>query len=250
MDQFYLKFLSILHYRCFESLDLKFEPDVTIIFAENAGGKTAILQALAILLGMLQPKEYKSLELDIKRDARRVSIEGRRPEALYKVRLACWAMADDTEEYWKVFASVKSPQRTEDIDRIAPPIERLRAPERRWPLIAYDGTGRMMEPHEVRRGHAPQDRMDGYDDCLSASTSDKPLLDWLRQETFGDLARKERREPERGFWRAVTRAMETATPGLSRVVYDPATDDVWATFSNGDEVRWGELSDGYHVFLG
>ena len=34
-----------------------------------------------------------------------------------------------------------------------------------------------------------QDRWDGYDGCLDPLATDGPLLDWLRSEAFGDLAR-------------------------------------------------------------
>ena len=42
--------IGITHFRCFESLQLTLEPDVTLIVGANGAGKTAILDAIAVAL--------------------------------------------------------------------------------------------------------------------------------------------------------------------------------------------------------
>jgi len=55
--------LQLENYRCFERLELAFENDVTVLFSENGGGKTAILSALAMGIAVFQPRTPKTLKL-------------------------------------------------------------------------------------------------------------------------------------------------------------------------------------------
>jgi recombinational DNA repair ATPase RecF len=48
------KHLHVENFRCFETLDLSIEDDLTVLFAENGGGKTALLSALAMGLSVIQ----------------------------------------------------------------------------------------------------------------------------------------------------------------------------------------------------
>ncbi len=84
----HLQKFELVNYRWFESLELSFERDLTILFAENAGGKSALLQGLAMGLALLQPRTPKELQLNAERDVRRVR---QRKESLSAV----W---DETDE--------------------------------------------------------------------------------------------------------------------------------------------------------
>ncbi len=48
MSRFLLRGVRVENYRCFEALELSLEDDATVLFAENGGGKTALLDALAM----------------------------------------------------------------------------------------------------------------------------------------------------------------------------------------------------------
>lgn len=45
--------LQLKNYRRFENMDLSFEPDLTVLVAESGGGKTALLDAVAIAIALL-----------------------------------------------------------------------------------------------------------------------------------------------------------------------------------------------------
>src|SRR5690348_982620 len=81
--QFRLRTLRVENYRCLESLTLPLEEDTTVLFAENGGGKTALLTALAMGLAVFQRGAPKSLKLDSGRDARICTLDdkGRREPA-------------------------------------------------------------------------------------------------------------------------------------------------------------------------
>ena len=67
--------LTLDQFRCFEHLELALEDDLTLLFAENGGGKTAILHALATGLTPFQAGAQRLLKLDAQRDARKVTLD-------------------------------------------------------------------------------------------------------------------------------------------------------------------------------
>jgi predicted ATP-dependent endonuclease of OLD family len=54
MSLFSFKHLHVENFRCFDGLDLSLEGDLTVLFAENAGGRSALLTALAMGLAVIQ----------------------------------------------------------------------------------------------------------------------------------------------------------------------------------------------------
>lgn len=81
MSRFLLRSVRVENYRCFEALELSLEDDTTVLFAENGGGKTALLDALAMGLAAYQRGVPRTLRLDAERDPRMVALdEGARRE--------------------------------------------------------------------------------------------------------------------------------------------------------------------------
>ena len=80
---FHFKGLCLENFRCFDALDLALEDDLTVLFAENGGGKTALLSALAMGLSAFQPGSPKDARPSAQRDPRMVTLEerGRREPA-------------------------------------------------------------------------------------------------------------------------------------------------------------------------
>lgn len=62
-----LEELSLKNFRCFKDLNLSFEEQLTVIIAENGGGKTAILEAIAgslkNYLAQLKVNDYKNVNI-------------------------------------------------------------------------------------------------------------------------------------------------------------------------------------------
>ena len=61
MTGFRLRELRVENYRCFEALTFPLEEDSTVLFAENGGGKTALLTALAMGLAVFQKGSPRAL---------------------------------------------------------------------------------------------------------------------------------------------------------------------------------------------
>jgi predicted ATP-binding protein involved in virulence len=244
--------LHLENFRCFAALDVTFEPDTTVFFAENGGGKSALLTSLAMGLSLLQPRPPKELVLNAERDARRVRGAAGQREPVGACRIACKATIGAlTGVKWSVKASATSRRREAKTDEASDAIERARQPGERWPFVGFYGTGRLANERKPGpKARDFQDRWDGYAGCLEPSATDGPLLDWLKGEVLGDLVRHRRGEQERRFDVGVLNAIKRATPGLAELSYDPAVDIPVARFDDGNEASWNELSDGYHVFMG
>ena len=97
MSQFRLQEIQLHNFRCFEDLKLALEEDITLLFAENGGGKTALLSAIAMGLVVFQTGASRNLKLDSRRDPtmRTLDDKGRR-EPVGPCKLAWTAAVGDS----------------------------------------------------------------------------------------------------------------------------------------------------------
>ena len=77
MSRFQIREIRIDNFRCFGEVRHPLEEDTTVVFAENGGGKTALLTALAMGLAVFQPGWPKSLGLDARRDPKVRALDGK-----------------------------------------------------------------------------------------------------------------------------------------------------------------------------
>lgn len=252
MTRFRLRELHLENYRCFETLTLALEDDTTVLFAENGGGKTALLTAMAMGMAVFQPSAPRELKLDGRHDPRMRTLDekGRR-EPVGPCKVAWTATVGETEPAeWSMTAQPTSGRITRQLQPILEAIERVRVPGDRWPLFAWYGVDRLGRRHaRVRRGKRTPDRWEAYASSLDPSLDDAPLLQWLQDEMLGDVARRRQDEPERFFDKAVMEATARATPGVVDAWYDPVEQSPVVRFESGHVTTWSELSDGYHVFI-
>jgi predicted ATP-binding protein involved in virulence len=250
MSTFRLVELILDDFRCFANLDVTFDSETTVFFAENGGGKTAVLMGVAMTLGLLQRGVPKDLVLNVDRDGRKVRTGDRR-EFQGTCAVQCEAQFAGKRVVWGSIALPRSSGRRNDVREAVEAIERIRKPNERWPLVVFYGTNRLARARKPgRKKQQFQDRWDGYHDSLDPETTDGPLLDWLKAEALGDLVRHRKGEPERRLERGVFEALRRGTPGVKEAFYDPALESPVIRFDDGREATWSELSDGYHMFFG
>ena len=91
--------------------------------------------------------------------------------------------------------------------------------------------------------------LEAYAFSLDPNLDEAPLLQWLEDETIGDVVRRQQEEPERFFHVAVMDATVRATPGVTNAWYDPVAQGPVVRFEDGHVASWSDLSDGYHVFI-
>ena len=244
--------LRLEQYRCFKALDLDLEPDLTVLFAENGGGKTAVLTALAVGLTPFQSGTPRGLKLDARRDPRQVTLDERgRREPAGPCTLA-WTADIGTEAKvpWSSTANPASNRRSADHRPVLDAMEKVRVPGARWPLFAFYGVDRMGRGKaSTKPAPTKPDRWEGYAGCLDATQDDSALLTWLLEEILADTVRRQEGEPERFLASAVMDTLPKATPGVERAWYDPRERSPVVRFETGEVAPWQELSDGFHIYL-
>ena len=252
MSRFQFRELRIDNYRCFDELTLPLEDDTTILFAENGGGKTALLTAIAMGVAVFQMGSPKSLSLNARRDSKMRTLDKRgRREPIGECKVAWSATISETETVkWSTAVHPASGRPKIQHRPILEAVERLRVPGVRWPLFAWYGVDRLGRLHDRSpKIKLTRDRWEAYASALDPSLDEAPLLQWLQDEFLGDVARSQQEEPERFFHVAVMDAAVRATPGVTNAWYDAATRGPVVRFANGHVGPWSELSDGYHVFI-
>ena len=133
-----IKRLQLTNYRCFESLDLALEDDLTVLFAENGGGKTALLTALAMGLAVFQRGAPRSLKLSPSSDRRQRTLDeqGRRePAGSCTISWAAASGAGPATE-WSTTVNTASGRTTKKHRSILEAIETIRVPGDRWEAYA------------------------------------------------------------------------------------------------------------------
>ena len=252
MSRFQLREIRVDNYRCFDELRLPLEKDCTVLFAENGGGKTALLTAIAMGLAVFQRGSPKALKLEAGRDPRMYTLDekGRR-EPAGKCKVEWIAAVGETESVaWSTAVHPASSRTTNQTRPILEAVERVRVPRDRWPLFAWYGVDRLGRQRGRRRKiERTGDRWEAYDSSLDPNLDEAPLLKWLQDEMLGDVVRRQQEQPERFFHQAVMEATVRATPGVRNAWYDPVAQGPVVCFENGHVAPWSELSDGYHVYI-
>ena len=256
MSRFQLRELRVDNYRCFGELKLPLEEDTTILFAENGGGKTALLTALAMGLAVIQRDSPKTLKLKAGRDSRRgVPNDKGAPEPVGPCEVSWTAAVGDAETVTWSTAVQPVSGRTRHRHRhrhrqIFEAVEQVRVPGVRWPLFAWYGVDRLERLHDrSRKVELTRDRWEAYASALDPNLDEAPLLQWLQDEFLGDTARRQQKLPERFFHAAVMEAAVRATPGVKHAWYDAVEKNPVMRFEDGHLAPWSDLSDGYHVFI-
>ena len=252
MSRFRFREIRLESYRCFDALRLRLEEDTTVLFAENGGGKTALLTALATGLAVFQAGSPGTLKLDAQRDPRMRALDekGRRAP-VGPCEIAWTADVGESESVtWSTAAHPASGRKMNKRQPILGALERVRVPGDRWPLFAWYGVDRLRRLRGGRRKvKRTRDRWEAYASALNPNLDESSLLQWLQDEMLGDVVRRQQDEPERLFHAAVMKATARATPGVERAWYDPVEQGPVVRFEDGHAAPWSELSDGYHVFI-
>ena len=253
MSRFQFREIRLHNYRCFDDLRLSLKEDSTVLFAENGGGKTALLTALAMGLAVFQRSVPRTLKLDARSDPRMRTLDGKgwRREPVGRCEVAWTANVGELESVtWSTAAHPASGRKMNKHQPILEALERVRVPGDRWPLFAWYGVDRLRRLRGGgRKVERTRDRWEAYTSALNPNFDESSLLQWLQDEMLGDVARRQQGEPERLFHTAVMEATVRATPGVTHAWYDPVEQGPVVRFEDGHAAPWSELSDGYHVFI-
>jgi predicted ATP-binding protein involved in virulence len=201
--------LRLRNFRCFAACELNLHPTLTVLVAENAQGKTALLDALRLALQEFvtsvgrgkQPRGFERTDIHLKRGVHDV-MESRLPTS-FQVdgqadgEIVSWSRVLSKDS----FHARTSTKDTKNIRRIAkrladqPDVNASlpNNPPTSLPVVVYYGSGRLYDEHRLTEGkrwlaESSPARVSAYLDCLSPSSSYKSFSAWfgLKWEQVSD----------------------------------------------------------------
>lgn len=193
--------LILKNYRCFHNLEISFHHELTVIVAHNGGGKTAILDAIAVALGPFVGAfdEATSKHFD-NEDVRRIKVretQSNEMEPQYPLELTAIGEVNGvTKEWRREKLGHKGRTTIKDASAIIKYGKDLQAKIRKsttsestiLPIISYYGTGRLWNQKRFTESESRQvSRTAGYTDCLDPSSSYKSFAEWFRYASIADF---------------------------------------------------------------
>lgn len=245
--------IHLKNFRRFEKADFSFARRFNLIVGENATGKTAILDGLAVALGGLLlnlPGPAKSRS--IKRDEVRLGFfshgDAYTAEPQYPVRVACHGeVAGELGEWHRDLTSAEGRTTRQDLAWIRHMADSLRESVKAGtdvflPVLSYYGTGRLwvQKRHTEVSTLKPQSRFAGYRSCLNPASDEKRLLQWFKTNELSALQRKE----PNATLEACRHAVLSCVPEATNVHFDVARDELVLRVDE-QELPFHYLSDGF-----
>jgi predicted ATP-binding protein involved in virulence len=207
-----LKTLEIKNFRCFESLSMDLDEQLTVLVAENGVGKTAILDAITVAISPFvggfdtgTGKGFKPEDARLKvadkllRNGKYLMIQGvhrvSEMESQYPISLTAVGIINEHFEQWSRELTGKKTQTTFGkarvlIDYAKTLQQQVRAGEPvTLPIIAYYGTGRLLKQGNTSRKSSTESRsrLYGYHDALNPNSNYKTFEKWFIEESFAEL---------------------------------------------------------------
>lgn len=263
----YLKELKLRNFRCFETLDINFHKQLTVLVGSNGSGKTAVMEGASIALGTLfVPMDGISGRRIDKTDAHLKSfllgsVKDVQPQ--YPVEVEATGIIGEKQGVWKRClygqnknTTIKDAKFLTDISSSYQ--ERLRNgdPTLILPIIAYYGTNRLWDYHREKRTDTfdVSTRTNGYIDCLDGAANIKLMMNWFKKMTIQKYQRQETNRGSIPELDTVYHAMEKCFSLITgyenvKIQYnlDTNTLDLYYSDSNGlwMQIPVNQLSDGY-----
>lgn len=247
-----LETVTLQNFRGFEKLDIKFEPDFTVLLGQNMAGKSAVLDGVAVGLGGLLWNVIENARGIRGREVRCAlrNVEGVPDlQQVYPVVVEVRARAESAGELvWTVRRERRTLGETElrengAVFGLLPTLIGSLDP-RDLPVLAQYGTERAWQgesPLVDTRGVGS--RIDGYEGCFDISSTHSALAAWMRKQTLIQLQRGGTyRQPQLA---AVEAAVCACIEGARAFWFDVQYDELRVGLENGDIQSFSMLSEGY-----
>lgn len=248
-----LNTLRLTNFRCFTEREVELAPRFTLIVGDNATGKTALLNGMAVGLGSLflgfpSPASPKSID---RSDARLAFFEhgdAITAEVQFPAAVDCRGQIGDDDGAWRRELTSEDGKTTRrDAGWIETKAVTLRDEVKSGiqvllPVLSFYGTGRLWVQKRQRdvKTLKPESRFMGYLDCLDAASDEKRLLRWFKTQEIAAV----QAELPIGTLEACRGAIMACVPGAKRVYFDVKRDELMIELS-GRSLPFSYLSDGY-----
>ena len=250
--------LRIRNFRKYSDATLSLHPQFTLLVGENGAGKTSVLDALAVSLGVWHRAAPGSGWRNILPEEVRIEPVQAGDRQVFEARLPSAVTATGTIGDWvgltwtrmvKVGGARTTNAEAKDAEKA---IESLVLPHesrpQTLPVLAYYGAGRAWLPSNKRPAAHPSlrktRRVDAYYQCLDTRIRDKELNEWFLYEA----AASNGSGSERPGLRAVKSAILKCIPGARSLTFDSSLKQIVLSV-NGVDQPFYNLSAGQRMML-
>jgi len=256
--------LELQNFRCFEQKTFEFSDQFNVLIGDNATGKTAILDALAIGAGSFFLGIDNINSLNIQKDEIRHIIrkEGETPtiEPIPPVIISCKGCFEDvTEMSWRReitnYGGTTTREGAKEIVQYARELQqkvRIQELDRDkiiLPVISCYSTGRLWVQHRETKNLKilpPGSRFLGYKNCLTKSYEPKKLIQWFKTWELVSLQQGK----TIGILSAVKEAIKNCMEDWQDVKFDISRKELVASSEDGRTLPFQMLSDGVRNMIG
>ncbi len=258
--------LELRNFKKFAALTLDLHPQFTLLIGENGSGKTSVLDALAVALGVWLVRPPDSTLMNSRRPIypSEIRLESREhgdrelfTEASGGVSIKATGQIEDRDNVtWERRFDEGKKSGTERGAKDAAAVvesayQRASTDEAvLLPIIAYYGAGRAWLPHRERyktrsAPNGPARRWAAFYDCLNERIRIADLNDWFRREAIAAVNRGGRFRP--GF-EVVRLAVLRCVPGADRMWFDGERSEIVLSVG-GRAQPFSNLSAGQRMML-
>jgi predicted ATP-binding protein involved in virulence len=181
--------IEVQNFRLFELFECNFHEKLTVLVANNGGGKSSVLDAVRVALGgYLSAFEHGSATGIMLPDVHQTSLNNFNKKKHFPVMIKAEGdLGDNKAAIWsRSLTSAKSGTTIKDMKPLLDYGKQTALEEDSsaiWPVLAYYGTGRLWNQKKLTSSKQALKLFDkrdaGYLDCMEPASSYKQFVDWF-----------------------------------------------------------------------
>jgi predicted ATP-binding protein involved in virulence/Leucine-rich repeat (LRR) protein len=257
-----IKKITLKNFKGFEYREIPFSDRFNLLLGDNGSGKTAVLDALALILnsifiGFDETEKRSPIKDEDVRQVFNYYDDEIRMEPNYPVLIEAQGDVMEYPVHWNKRRSGSQSQ-TDDADWDLTAITAGFNPHVRHgnpvtlPVIAYYGTGRLWLRLENEKVEPipPVSRLHAYKDCLDPRSDEKELVRWMKEQ---ELTKIQRKQPsglyEAVLYEAVKKAITDCIEEYKEIGYDVRHDSIMVKLNDEHWLPAYLCSDGYRNMI-
>ena len=259
-----IKKLDLVNFRCFDSLQVRFDDQMTVLVAPNGAGKSAVLDAIAVNLGSfltrlpgikgIAPKRETDLRLD--RQSKQSPYLRITTETDTGIIWDRTLLRDSSKKTKELVPGKKGLEKLNDYVDSFVDAQNDDIPYQ-LPILAYYGTGRgVFDGPQRRRNFKKQFyRFEAYQGAMESRANFKLFFQWF--DAMEDLER--RQQTKTRDFNTVLPELDAVRQAVARMFPDFSNPRIetrplrflidWQQESGKQTLRIEQLSDGYRTTL-